>query len=421
MNSEMKRARASRRGSAYLIVLGAALLVALLGLSSLMALRIQRQMVEDAVDAAEARAYAQSAIEVGLSRIAADGDWRTTFSDGVWIADQPLGEGTFTLEGHDPADGDLADDDTDDLLLVGIGLKGRARQKMLVRLVPELRGVAALEAALFSGGQLTISNATINSDGLLASNAQVSSGSSAINADVESAGAINGSGYNGSTTTAVDARTTSDDTSFSPYAAAGTSIPISSIPVVSSVRTIENVVLSAGTNPYGTANGQGLYVIDCQAQSLTIRNARIAGTLVLLNAGTSSKIEQSVNWETAVANYPALMVQGPFLIDMSATALSEAALGVNYNPAGAEYQGASDSDTVDSYPSQIRGLVFISGNASFSTDNTIDGAVLALGSTDVTGQLTLMYDDIYLTNPPPGFLDRTRLTISPGSWSKDVD
>lgn len=410
-----------RLGSAYLIVLGAAMLVALLGLSSLMALRLLRRAIEDAIDAAEARSYAQSAIEVGLSKIAGDNDWRTTYSDGAWITDQALGDGTFTLEGHDTLDADLADDDTDDLLLVGIGVKGRARQKTQVRLTPELRGVAALEAALFSGGLLTISNTTVAADGLLVSNDQVTAGSSTVDADVEAVGNVTGGTYNGTTTTDVDARTTPDNSTFSPYSSTGGAIAISTIPVVNSIRTIENVVLSAASNPYGAVNGQGIYVIDCQSQSLRIRNARIVGTLVLLNAGSSSKIEQSVNWQAAVSNYPALLVQGDFVIDMSAVALSELAQGVNFNPVGSEYQGASDSDTGDSYPSQITGLVFISGDSTLSTSPTIDGAVVTLGTTQVTGTTTLTYEDIYLTNPPPGFLDRTRLTISPGSWSKDVD
>jgi hypothetical protein len=413
--------RAARRGSAYLVVIGAAMLVALLGLSSLMALRIQRRVVEDAVDAAQARAYAQAAIEVGMSRIADDADWRTNYTHGVWITDQPLGEGSFTLEGRDDGDGDLADDDTDELVLTGIGVKGRARQKTQVRLVPELRGVGALEAALFAGGSLTFTGAAVQSDGLLVSNGSVTAGSSTVGGDVEASATISGSTYNGSQTAGVDERSAPAGSVFTPYSTSGASIPISSLPVVNGFRTLENVVLSPASNPYGAAQAQGIYVIDCQSASVCVRNLRIVGTLVLLNAGDNSKLTDSVHWDAAVANYPALLVDGAFSVEMSGTALSEAALGANFNPAGTAWEGQSDIDTEDSYPSRIKGLAYIGGDSQFTTSPTFEGVVVVAGAAQVSGTLSLIYSDDYLTNPPPGFLDKTLLTVAPGSWSKDVD
>lgn len=399
------------------------MIVALLGLVGLMSLRIQRRVVEDTVDTAEARVAAQAAIEVGLMRIAKDDDWRTTYADGVWISDQSLGEGTFTLEGHDPVDGDLADDDTDDIVLTGIGVKGDARQKMQVRLIPELRGVEALETSLFAAGTMTLTAATVQSDGILGANAAVTASSATVNANVESGTTISGSTYNGDQTAGYDNRTVPPDSVSSPYSASGVFIDVSLLPASSGNRYLRDLVLSPNSNPYGAAHAQGVYVIDCQSTKIVISNVRIVGTLVLLNCHPNTPVEiaDSVNWATGVSNYPALVIDGHLNLAFTQNPLDESTVPVNYNPAGTPYNAAADSDTVDTYPSAIQGLVYAAGNITVSNHPAVEGAVVSGGNVVVTGQLDLVYDDIYLTNPPPGFLDKTKLTISPGSWSKDVD
>jgi hypothetical protein len=412
-----------RRGSALLLVVGAAMIVALLGLAGLMSLRIQRRVVENTADTAEARVAAQAAIEVGLMRIDGDEDWRTNYPDGVWISNESVGQGTFTLEGHDPVDGDLADDDTEDLVLTGIGVKGAARQKIQVRLIQQIRGVEALEASLFAAGTMTISSATVQSDGILGANADVTATGATVNADVESAATITGGTYNGSQTGEVDARTVPPDSVFSPYSASGVFIDVTLLPSLSGDRYLQDLVLSPNSNPFGAVNGQGVYVIDCQSTKLVISNVRIVGTLILLNVNSTLGVEvaDSVNWQAAVSNYPALMVAGHLHLDYTQSLLDEVATSVNYNPAGTPYVSIADGDTSDSYPSAIHGLIYAAGNISTLNHPSVEGCVVSGGNIVVNGQLDVVYDDLYLTNPPPGFLDRTNLKISPGSWSKDVD
>jgi hypothetical protein len=415
--------RRCRRGSALLLVVGAAMIVALLGLAGLMSLRIQRRVVENTVDTAEARVAAQAAVEVGLMRIDGDENWRTNYPDGVWISNETVGACTFTLEGHDPLDGDLADDDTEDLVLTGIGVKGAARQKMQVRLIQQIRGVEALEASLFAVGTMNISSATVQSDGILGANDDVAASGATVNADIESGATITGGTYNGSQTGDLDVRTVPPDSVFSPYTSSGVFIDITMLPSLSGNRYLQDLVLSPNSNPYGAVHGQGVYVIDCQSTLLVISNVRIVGTLVLLNVNSTLGVEvaDSVNWEAAVANYPALMVDGHLHLDYTQSLLDETATSANYNPAGTPYNSIEDGDTSDSYPSAIRGLIYASGNISTSNHPSVDGSVVAGADITVSDQLDLVYDDIYLTNPPPGFLDKTNLKISAGSWSKDVD
>lgn len=420
---QSKARHSDRSGSALLIVLGAAMLVALLGLAGLMALRIQRRVVEDSVDSTRARAYAQAAVEVGLMRIADDENWRTTYTDGVWVADQPLGDGTFTLEGHDPLDGDLADDETDEIVLTGIGVQGAARQKTLVRLVPQLRGVGALETSLFAAQTLTITTSIVQSDGVIGANGDVTASGSTVAADVESGGSISGSTYNGGQTSGLDPRTMPPDAALSPYTATGVFIDVTNLPASSSTRYLRDLVLSPNSNPYGAAHAQGIYIIDCQGNEVVVSNVRIVGTLVLLNVHPTlgAKVADSVNWTASVSNYPALLVDGKLTLGCTQAPLDEATLTVNFNPAGTPYLGAEDSDTADTYSSAVEGLIYASGDIDVTNYPAVKGSVVAGGAMLVNGQLDLVYDDVYLTNPPPGFLDRTKLTVAPGSWSRDVD
>ncbi|UCD48765.1 MAG: hypothetical protein JSW27_14670, partial [Phycisphaerales bacterium] len=126
-------------GSIYLHVLGASLLVTIIGLAALSAVRLQTRATQWAGDAAEARACAVSAVELGLLHVAQDPNWRTTWPHGAWLTDKILGSGLFALEGMDPRDGDLTDSEYEPLILTGTGSKGIARHRTQVTLVPVLR------------------------------------------------------------------------------------------------------------------------------------------------------------------------------------------------------------------------------------------------------------------------------------------
>lgn len=420
------RRQPRRRGAAlYVVVLSVAMIVSVLALASLGELHLEREAFEREQDMLIARRYAQAAIEVGMQRIAADPNWRTTYNSGVWEQNQPIGiDGRYTLAGVDPNDGDLTSPDSDPVVLTGTATRGGATQKMEVTLIPDPRGMTCLQVAVHAGTDVNLHDpAGVGGNVVVSSNNIIQAvGTVTVDPDCESVNGFSGTIQPGSTTSPVPSRempspsTVTDD-----YESSGTIISISSIPLVSGVRTIEQVVISPANNPYGAGltNAQGVYVIDCQGENLRIRNCRIVATLVLTNVGPSSQVTESVQWEAGVANYPALLVNGSMAFDFTDVPLNETV--TNFNPNGTPYEGDADSDLNDSYPSVIRALIYVSANATTTNHPVFDGVVVVGNSLDVYGDVDLAYQGTYLDNPPPGFAVSEKMKISVGSWRQRVD
>lgn len=111
------------------------MLVTVIGLSSLMLVRVQRRGAQTTNDMTSARFCAQSAIEYGLARINADPDWRTTLGSGTWAANQAIGGGYFDLEAAIVDDGDAQGASNDPLVLTGTGVSGQAKHRAEVTVV----------------------------------------------------------------------------------------------------------------------------------------------------------------------------------------------------------------------------------------------------------------------------------------------
>lgn len=126
----------ARRGSSYILVLSVSMIIALIGLSGLIAARIDHKIATTTSDATEARFYALAAIEMGIFAIEADPlNWRSAFHGGALPVNMPIGNGTLTLQVVDPLDNDLLDNPTEPVLMTGIGAKGMARHKVQVTVV----------------------------------------------------------------------------------------------------------------------------------------------------------------------------------------------------------------------------------------------------------------------------------------------
>jgi hypothetical protein len=195
------------------------------------------------------------------------------------------------------------------------------------------------------------------------------------------------------------------------YLAMGTQINFSSL---TSGGEIRDTVLGPGRNPYGAANAAGVYFINCANQAITIRNARISGTLVLVNPGSGSSFTQSVLLEAATPGYPALLVSGDMTLNMDSTDLTEGAGSMN--PTGAPYRGVTDTDTTDTYPSMISGLVYVSGNLTISGSTTIYGPVLSVKAISFSGTPVLY--PVMPSPTPPGFSTAGGFVPVSGSWAR---
>ena len=130
MQSSSKRQTDPReRGSVYVLVLGASLLVAVIGISSLLAARVQRRTVANSADLIQARELARAGIDFviyGEDKDLAGSIWRGMLNDGGYQG-RPLAGGVFSVNGVDPVDGDVINDDTNPVVLTSVGKYGNAK------------------------------------------------------------------------------------------------------------------------------------------------------------------------------------------------------------------------------------------------------------------------------------------------------
>jgi hypothetical protein len=415
----------TRRGYLYVAVMVTATLVGLVGLSAVSVARLNLRTTTRTADSSSADFLAQSAVEHALAVLKNDPAWRTTYQDNTEYPGTPISMngGTVTWKLID-ADGSLLDDDSDTVRIYGIGRQGSATSVQSVQLYPTENPLSCTGAAFHCAGSITVgftanfdTNKSISSNGSIAATAFGAS----IGGNAYAAGAITGN-VSGTSTSGATPRRLPGSSVFDFYKARGTWINVASLPVVSGKPTIEKAVISPGSNPWGTVNSAGIYVIDCQNQSVTIKNSRIHGTLVLLNAGANSSIEGSVHWDAVVKNLPALLVQGNLKFGYHDSALDEATLSRNFNPAGSPYEGDSDSDTTDTYPSRIYGLVYVSGHLNLpadSLDSDVTGCVVCTTSA-ASSDAEFTHDVTFQNFPPPGFASGNVMEIIAGTWRRDV-
>ncbi|MCW5776960.1 MAG: LamG domain-containing protein [Phycisphaeraceae bacterium] len=126
-----------RRGSIYLLVLVTVSTVTVLGLASLSVVSSRRLESESVGSVMDARAAAESAIDLALAIMNENPDWRWSLPNGNWRSDAPLGAAAYTINVVDPDDGDMANGVLHPVLLTGEGRSARARSVVRVRLEPE--------------------------------------------------------------------------------------------------------------------------------------------------------------------------------------------------------------------------------------------------------------------------------------------
>jgi hypothetical protein len=424
------RRRHRHRGGVYLLVLLASSIVAVVGTSALIVARIQNQGAQARGDADDARLAAQAAVELGRYWIQSDASWRLTRPNGRWVTGQPVGNGaTFSLDVVDPNDGLLLGSDMDPVVLTGTGARGAARWKTQVTLVGAVRPYPCLYADLTAAGNVTLNSVTLANADNVCSNAGVTAGGCTFSGTTfQAISALNFTSCTGtwSPTFVTAPRQLPPDPNavFNAYLTAATPILYTLIPQQSGTAILDSQVVTPFSAPFGILpNLQGVYSIDCGGKAIIIRNCRINGTLILLNAGGAT-VDQSNNWEAYVSNFPALMVKGNLALQTSnAPLLENGASGskVNFNPLGSPYHGVEDIDTSDSYPSLIQGLIYVSGNLTTTNRPTLVGCVVVGGTVTSDTALDLTYNDVYAKNPPPGFAAPPAMVVQPGSWLRPAN
>lgn len=403
-------------GSIYLYVLATSLLISIIGLGSLTAVRIQMRSSRLMRDYAEARACAISAVDLGWLYVRQDPNWRDTRPNGTWVQDQALGLGRFTLQGVDPGDNVLSDSQYEPLVLTGIGTKGTTRHKVEVTLAPVIEPLEALNTCLHASGLVHIKAGKQ----IIAVGAPVST-----NGQLDNEGTLDGDAH------AQSVNRTGTITGIFTLPAASKTMPdagvvadyISKATPVPYAATIDKVVLAPGCNPLGVPDPNGLYYINTNGHDLTIRNSRIHGTLIVKAPGKTLTLDNAVFFQNYRSDFPVLLVEGDVIIKNQSCdmALSEVTNGANYNPVGAPYEGVFDSDQLDVYPNEIRGLIHIVGALTLQQSARIVGVVICEGAVTCEEANTLVHSPSLYASPPEGYTYVSEMKINPHSWKQVVD
>lgn len=431
MTKRCGQTRRARRGSAYVLVL---LTVGLVSLTAMSAIALRKSELRQTLarnEIAAARAYAHAAIELGLRMIEEDpANWRTALGNGAWLQDVPFETGAFSLYAYDPVDNDVTNSDTDPLVLRGVGVTSRARQMVELRLEAEEVPRECIRYAAHAHRRLRTNSIAVYSDHTLSSSLRINvTSGSTMEADLiaPELNVTGGSSHIGDFTQSDDEREMPDDDAFEYYVQNGTHIPISDIPTDADgnreITAPRRFVLDLNLwlpeqgphlapepanppewfDPDRHSNPDGIFVIDCEGQDLRIYQIRIEGTLVVLNPGSNSIIESSLNWTPAVTGYPILLVDG----------------GMDFHVSSSDFRETSGIGST-SFPSELGGLIYVTDDALVRHATTIRGMLVGGRRIDIEDgtNITFLYDETTAANPPPGFRDPPRMRIIRGGFSR---
>jgi hypothetical protein len=187
-----------RTGGVYITVLGSALIVSLLGLSALVGQRIQNRIVAATADMRQAQLNANTAVELALLVMKQEANWRINRANGDWFTNRGTSAGTCSLNVTDPIDGDLANNAGDPVVVLGIGYRGQAEQRVKLTVDSQLQPISSLRSALAAGDLIDLASDTLRTGGLISGNT-VTAVTSQVYGSVEGV-TVSGSTYNGTTT-----------------------------------------------------------------------------------------------------------------------------------------------------------------------------------------------------------------------------
>lgn len=418
-----------KRGSAYIFILGITLIVTVLGMGALTFSRISGKTTGEGNDWEAAGALAFSATEHAMSYMnvvvaAAPATWRSSYVSRQTVVTQAMGRGTFSWALKDEVDGNLAADYLRAFRIYGIGKVGAVTRVYSVQVLPGGSPLDVLRTALHSSSTVTLTGNAQAVNGPISSNGTVSL-SGNVNGSIEALTTTGTAQGTQTITTNAPAKTMPSSTIFNDLTALATTINYSSI----AANNIQKCLISSTSNPYGTPNANGIYYIAMPGnKNLNITNCRIAGTLLIYASQKDNiSIQGPVEWEPASGGYPILIISGTGVqvtIAGNPTWLSESAAGVNFDPPGTPYQGATDSDTADDYPPQYRGIVHIIGDSSslvqLNANSYFVGTVIATCPVKTTAQCTLVQNPTIYANPPLGYATGNAIVQVPGTWRWDT-
>ncbi|MEM9345268.1 MAG: LamG-like jellyroll fold domain-containing protein [Planctomycetota bacterium] len=149
-------------GAAMLLVLIAVAMCTILALSFLAAQEPTALVASNIDRKTQARQIAESALKMAIDYVNEDADWRTDKSSGQWMSNISLDGGTFTLSGTDEADGDLADDTSEAVLLTVVASYQGVTHRVSARVTPGAEEATANRLLFVAGNGSSLSTQDTN-------------------------------------------------------------------------------------------------------------------------------------------------------------------------------------------------------------------------------------------------------------------
>ena len=261
-------------GSVYFLTLASALVlvVLVLGLSvhNLQFRRSSRSQTQ--ID--RAYIYAELGIRHALHFTKVEPNWRQMLSNGKWLEDIAVDQAIYTVTGIDPVDGNLANNQDDPVILTATATINGVNRTISVKTQPA--PIRILNYAVAAANDIYIST-HVRINGNITSNTNInkSGGDTWIFGNAEAVGTIHET-----TNISGDIVPGSSPKDF-PNAGEIMAYYTSRATVIPYIATIEKVLLSPSSNPFGPTNPDGLYYIDCGTNKITIKNCRIIGNLII--------------------------------------------------------------------------------------------------------------------------------------------
>lgn len=397
-----------------MIVLGTTAIASSIAIFTMMTLRTQSIGKDLTRDRLQAELTARGMIEQARQLIESDNNWRTNRTNGVWTS--YTGSGATAQVAVTDTDGNLADDPTDPITIVGTGTRGNARQRWSVDLYTQIEPLAALTSPIYANTTITVGlfqRLTVTGGPIFA-NGQITNLGTIVGDTLS--GSYTGANPSGTRTTGATARTVPDATVMTYYENLAQSIAYTG--------NIDRRLLAPGVNYDGTGQVDGLYKINTGNQDIEIKDLRLRGTLVIrCGAGRIVRLVDRVLMQPARPDYPVLITDGSVDIKIKSSAenLTESNIGINFNPGSAPYNGVADSDMDDIYPNEVQGLVHARQSIWLNEECRVIGCLMAEGAiTVLVGRPNIHYDPALATNPPIGYRNH-KMKIQPDSWRRRVD
>ena len=194
------------------------------------------------------------------------------------------------------------------------------------------------------------------------------------------------------------------------------------VPAFGSSILLQDIVLSAASNPYGSTNPEGIYWFDAGGAKVVISHCRLHATIAIENA-SSIEITGGVVWEYPTDPGVILATNSIIqLVDVEST-LDETARAVNFNPAATPYRETLfNNNSSDVFPSELRGVVYTTND--FEMYPMVDeevfrmtGAVIC-SDMQIEGYMTIRQLSETLVTPPIGLADPTPMRFLRGSFRR---